>query len=284
VTEVVEAVLRRKHAALHFAAKGVANSVQSPADDACVDAVLAPSPHPATKEQQARQARRQRRQARYREVMALHEGGRSQRQIATALEIGRHTVRRFRRAGGFPERVPSAPRASVLRRYEPYLRERWAQGCDTALQLWRELRVQGDAGCAPPAIRTYSPRQTTWRLLREPQALTEQERAYVVHLAESCPEVALVPTLACSFRALVRDHDVAALASWLEQADQRTLPEVRGFADGLRADRAAVEASLTLPWSQGQTEGQVNRLKTLKRAMYGRARFDLLRVRLLHAA
>lgn len=90
--------------------------------------------------------------------------------------------------------------------------------------------------------------------------------------------------LAGGFRALVRTHDPTALACWLRQADQSAFPEFHGFADGLRADRAAVEAGLTFPWSQGQVEGHVNRLNTLKRAMFGRARFDLLRLRVLRVA
>ncbi len=147
-----------------------------------------------TREQAERETRRECRRARYREVMALHDRSHSQRQIAAALGIGRHTIRRFLRADGFPNRVPVAPRASALRCFEPYLRERWAAGCDNALQLWRELREQGSAGSAsnvrhflarwrgqpsrpgkkgpqtvpgraspPPRVRAYSPRQTAWR-------------------------------------------------------------------------------------------------------------------------
>jgi transposase len=77
---------------------------------------------------------------------------------------------------------------------------------------------------------------------------------------------------------------LATFAKWLDEVDQADIPEFTGFANGLRADRAAVEACITLPWSQGQTEGQVNRLKMLKRAMYGRGKLDLLKLRLLRAA
>ncbi|MDQ3701514.1 MAG: transposase, partial [Chloroflexota bacterium] len=121
-------------------------------------------------------------------------------------------------------------------------------------------------------------------LWKDPAALTADERSYVDHLRRTCPALASLQALAHAFRALVRDHDRPALARWLEQADQSEFPELRGFAAGLRADRAAVEAGLTLPWSQGQVEGRVNRLKLLKRAMFGRARLDLLKRRFLHAA
>jgi transposase len=74
------------------------------------------------------------------------------------------------------------------------------------------------------------------------------------------------------------------LSAWLERADASGVPEVRSFAAGLRRDRAAVDAALTLAWSNGQTEGQINRLKVLKRQMYGRAKLDLLEKRFLYAA
>jgi transposase len=83
---------------------------------------------------------------------------------------------------------------------------------------------------------------------------------------------------------LVRERRPEVLASWLTEADASGLPEFVAFAAGLRRDHAAVEAALTHAWSNGQTEGQINRLKFLKRQMYGRARFDLLRRRVLHAA
>jgi transposase len=302
-------------------------------------------PRRLTRAQQARQVRRERRLARYREVLALHEQGASQCQIAANLGMGRRTIRRFLRADDFPERAPSPPRASALRPYEAYLHERWTAGCDNAFALWRELQAQGYTGAAstvrqflarwrpapgrpgkkgprpllpllslaqtalpgaPPTapasptpplhvVHPYSPRQTAWLLLRaqdEEQGihtartdpLTNDERAYVTALRQTCPAVAQLQEVAGAFRMLVRRHDAPALARWLAQADQSPFPEIHGFAAGLRADRAAVEAGLTLLWSQGQVEGQVNRLKTLKRAMFGRAHFDLLRLRVLRVA
>ena len=313
LTETMERVLRRHHAALQTAAQAVAAARAATGE--------APGPMPVvvprqpTKAHQEQQVRRERRLARYQDVLALHEQGCSQRQVAAALGIGRQVIRRFLRADGFPERVPSTARSSGLHQYESYLRERWAAGCDNAFMLWRELQAQGYPGSAsnvrhflarwraepsrpgrkgprhvatcgtpPPAVHPYSPRQTTWLLWKDPVALTDGERTYVDHLRRTCPSLAWLQALALAFRMLVRDHDLPALARWLEQADQSEFPELRGFAAGLRADRAAVEAGLTLPWSQGQVEGQVYRLKLLKRAMFGRARLDLLKRRFLHAA
>jgi len=82
----------------------------------------------------------------------------------------------------------------------------------------------------------------------------------------------------------VRTQDQAALAPWVEQAEQSGVAELRGFATGLRRDWAAVEAALRLPWSNGQTEGQITKLKLLKRSAYGRASLELLTRRLVLAA
>ncbi len=71
--------------------------------------------------------------------------------------------------------------------------------------------------------------------------------------------------------------------TWLAQVEATGIPELQGFAAGLRRDKAAVTAALSLPYSNGQVEGQVNRLKLIKRSMYGRASFDLLRKRVLAA-
>jgi len=96
--------------------------------------------------------------------------------------------------------------------------------------------------------------------------------------------MARLQVLALAFRELVQQHDLAACGTWLEDVDEAGIPELSGFANGLRADRTAVEAGITLPCSQGQTEGQVNRQKTLKRAMDGRGKVDLLKLRLLRTA
>ena len=83
---------------------------------------------------------------------------------------------------------------------------------------------------------------------------------------------------------MARERTGQQLDAWLTRATTSEIPELDRFACGLNDDRAAVEAGLTLEWSNGQTEGQVNKLKLLKRQMYGRANFDLLRRRMLRAA
>jgi transposase len=304
--EALERLLTRHHAAVHAAAADLlpAPSVPPTINDepAAANSVMSAQPTRVQREQAERRAQRQ---ARYTEIQALHDQGLSARQIARTLRLARNTVRRFLRAEGFPERQPRRARPSLLTPYESYLGERWAAGCRNASMLWRELRGQGFTGgrsivrahltrwreadglvrlAAPPARPQYSVRQTSWLLLRNPSDLEPDERVFVAALGQRCPEAACAGELAQGFLAIVRQRDHDALDPWVEQAERSDLPELRGFAVGLRRDWAAVSAGLELPWSNGQTEGQVNKLKLLKRQMYGRASFELLRRRCLLAA
>jgi transposase len=304
--EAIERLLTRKHAAVRAAAGDLvpppAPNATPPAEPGEPDAAMGER---LTRVQREQRDRRARRYARYEEVRALHDQGLSARQVARTLGLARRTVRRFLRAESFPERQPRRPQPTLLTPYEPYLRERWAAGCRNAAALWREVRAQGFTGgysgfavrLAPwrqaegsahpapsPAPRQVSVRQASWWLLSDPEALEQEEQAYVAALTQRCPEAEQARDLARRFLTLVRARDHAALAPWVEQVEQSDLPELRGFAAGLRRDWAAVSAGVELPWSNGQTEGQVNRLKLLKRQMYGRASFGLLRHRFLLAS
>ncbi len=137
------------------------------------------------------------------------------------------------------------------------------------------------ASVVPPSVR-----EVTWRLLRRPEELEADEQAYLDRLFGHCPELGVVHGVAQDFAALIRDRkrwqdEPGALTSWVRVAKASAIPELGSFATGLLRDWAAVQAALSTPWSNGQTEGQVNRLKMLKRQMYGRANFDLLRKRVL---
>jgi len=105
-----------------------------------------------------------------------------------------------------------------------------------------------------------------------------------VPLCEVSPAVEVVRELALAFRQLMKERAVAAFPGWVETAEQCPVVEVRHFAVGIRQDYGAVAAALEYPWRNGPVEGQINRLKTIKRQMYGRANFDLLRARVLWAA
>jgi len=260
--------------------------------------------------------RRERRLARYEAVLDLHRQGLGVRAIARQLHIGRRVVRQYLAAPSFPERAPNRLRRTVLTPYEPYLRMRWEAGCQNAAALWRELRAQGFTGtesfvrqqvrrwrvtpgqpgkpararstergtpAIPLPVRVVSPRQAVWLFLRDEDDLTVAQRAYRAELLRCCPDIATALPLVEEFQRLVRAHDTPALVAWLSAAETSDLPEFRAFAGGLRRDYGAVEAAVTSAWSSGQVEGQVTRLKLVKRSMYGRAGFPLLRQRFLLA-
>jgi len=240
----------------------------------------------------------------YEQVVRLHREGTSIKAIARRLRIGRNTVRRWLRgAAPEPHRAapePHRPRRSSLDPHRAVLERRWAEGCRNGAQLWRELRVAGFRGglrvvtewatrqrLAPlpgrPASGFAAPpsRRVARLLTADPQALDAAERGYLDRLLAASPPLALARDLVLRFAAMVRERKAGVLERWLMEADGS---ELSSFATGLRRDEAAVRAALELPWSNGQTEGQITRLELIRRQMYGRAKHDLLRARVLHAA
>jgi len=265
---------------------------------------------PLTVAEQHRQISRANRLARYEQIIALHRQGFSQRAIARHLHVSRKVVHRSVRAGTFPERVPTGRRQSKL---TPYLRRRWEQGCHNGLQLAREIQAQGFRGsaslvgkltcdwrarlpgppervrgkkrqAAPPVKRRLSPRHASWLFVKDQQQLTADQRALIEHICHTNADLQELSQLGQDFVQMVKQRQARRLDPWLARAHQSSSVELRGFASGIKRDYAAVKAALSLPWSQGQVEGQITRLKFLKRQMYGRAHFALLRSHVLRRA
>ena len=182
------------------------------------------------------------------------------------------------------------------------------------MRLFRDLRQRGYAGCyggvaayarrlrqaqglppghrrarqplpavAEPACQPLTPRRATWLVLRRETQRTEAEAQQLTQLQAQSPAVAEAIDLAQDFAALVRQRQPAQLDPWLKRATTSAAAAVRRFATGLSEDDEAVKAGVTLPWSSGPVEGHMNRLKMLKRQMFGRARLDLLSRRFLLA-
>jgi transposase len=261
------------------------------------DAATPDEPPPMTSAEQRQWERWQRNRQIYEQVMRLHSEGLSIKAIVRQLPIGRNTVRRWLR-GASPEL--RRPRRNLLEPYRAFLEQRWTQGCHNGAQLWRELRQAGfDGGlrvvtewatrqrlAALPTrlasdFTTLPSRHIARILAADPQTLNEPERRYSEQLCAASPSLAWVHDLAVRFASMVRERKSEDLDGWLAEA---AVSELKSFANGLDQDKAAVEAALSLPWSNGQTEGQITRLKLIKRQMYGRAKFDLLRARVLQAA
>jgi len=262
--------------------------------------------------QRRQQARRSQRVARYERMLALRARGLPIAAIARELGVARRTIHRWLAVGSFSERTPRRRPPSPLAPFAEYLTSRWAEGCHNGMQLWREVCEQGYAGpryriwevvqrlrAGLPAIaesgsesrqtpaprpRPPSPRQVAGIFLRRPTDRTAVERQVLEQVIERCTDARVAYELTDRFLSLMRQRQAASLEAWLTDATQSGQPEFQRLASGLLTDHAAVVAAASLPYSNGQTEGQVNKLKVLKRQMYGRANFDLLRLRLLHAA
>jgi transposase len=308
LTEAFERVLQSRSSSLDAAGSVIAQSqlISSPV-------VIEAGPTTMLSSRDGKQAceSRKRRYARYKKVMRLYREGVSIRSIAKVTKMSRMTVYKYIRADCFPERAASRPRGSALNKHLCYIHRRWGEGCDNATQIWRELTEQGYKGeeamvrryvgrlrvriKALPAkehlkiekldsaFRTPSPRGATWMLLKEEKDLKENERGFVDQLTRLCPEVKKARELAERFQKMIKQREVDKLDGWIEEASASQIKEMVGFAEGLKKDRGAVRGTLQYEWSNGQVEGQVNRLKLIKRQMYGRAKFDLLKARVLYS-
>ena len=247
-------------------------------------------------------------QERFEQIHALAAQGLSKAAIARELGVNWQTVAKYLRLQEPPERRHNVRAVSALTPYEGYLLRRWAEDCHNARQLWREIQAQGYLGAyrnvaritgylrhqarrgakAPPAPIGLTPRQAVGLVLLRPDDRTAEERRTVEQLRVLEPDVRHAVALLEGFLRLIRDspHEKPEerLNQWIEQAAASGLPEFEAFVTKLQQDRDAVVAGLRLPWSQGQTEGQITKLKLLKRTMYGRASFDLLKQRVLYAS
>lgn len=201
--------------------------------------------------------------------------------------------------------------------YKEYLVGRWNEGCRSAQQMYREIKEQGYTGSSTAVGRFVAPlrahkgkarsfksvepelstmispeeakkkRPPTalqvahWMTFKEEQRL-EWQQTYLTQLCQADPQIAQTYDLITDFTSMLRECQGERLDAWLQNVEDRGVCELQSFANGLKKDYDAVKAGLTLEWSNGQTEGQVHRLKLIKRQMYGRGSFTLLRKRVLH--
>lgn len=310
--EAVERFLVRSHIRVSEAAPDAAPDATScqPNNTLSANLAIPPTRPPIS----ARPRRLQQSQARvnhkwelHQQIHLLHSKGLSLHQITKEIGLARNTVRKYARQpvpSTAPETTPRPRRTSVLDPYEGYVQRRWNEGCRNAALLFKEISEQGYSGGKTTVkdyvryLRRYpsqadvphsrknraasaSPRELRWLLARQKEDLNEEQQAKLQRLLETAPEVQRVHALLQNFHVMMRQKRGEMLDCWLEQADRSGIAEMRSFAFGVRRDYRAVKAAIVLPWSQGQTEGQVNKLKTVKRSMYGRAGFALLRQRLL---
>ena len=145
------------------------------------------------------------------------------------------------------------------------------------LTLSYALGVSVFNGCRGSVFSGY----LHYLLCREEEELKEKELEYLKHLFQHCSEARLANKLALQFKKIITDRQVDLLDTWIEEAIESGKGVLNNFAQGLTQDYEAVKNACSLEWSNGQVEGQVNRLKNIKRQMYGRAGFQLLKRRVL---
>jgi transposase len=255
---------------------------------------------PAPVRQTASQLRRQRRLERYQQVVALFQAGRSQRDIARELNMTRKTIRRWLRRGEFPERKPPHRAPAKVTEFAEYLEQRWKEGCHNASRLYHELRQKGYGGkrgmvatfvagwrktgktsSSKMTPERISPKHAAILATRPADQMSEEQQQLFDRIAKQCPDAVELREIALGFRAALTADNSQQMRQWIEGMKLCPFGSVVRFAYGLQKDLPAVVAAVDTQWSTGQVEGQINRLKTIKRQMYGRAGFDLLRARVL---
>ena len=195
-------------------------------------------------------------------------------------------------------------REGILTPYETYLRTRFLQGERNVFGLLRELVAHGYCGSRMTAERfvlalrameqqgipitegaatkEMTPHRVVGFLLHREEDLTAEEKLVLDQVGQLHPHLKRLQTLFQHFTHMLRERRGEELDQWLHAAFFSGIPELRAFVNKLRQDQAAVQAGLTLKWNNGMVEGHINRLKLIKRSIYGRANFDLLRLRVLH--
>lgn len=263
--------------------------------------------HQASAEAWKHQTRLAARAVEYEQMCRLRAQGLSLAAIAAQMGKGTTTVWSWLERGGLPTGTHQRKRPSQLEAYVPYILERWQAGCHNGLQLWREIQERGYAGTARMLYIFLAPlrgphgaalvkalaqarkqqlptaREAVWLVVHDPAALKADEREALAALRQAYPTVDTLSPVVQAFRQLLHQRRGDQLDAWLAQARASHIKELQRFAHGLEKDRAAVVAGLTRAESNGPTEGHITKLKLVKRTMYGRAGFALLRHRILHA-
>jgi transposase len=270
--------------------------------------VTAPPTGAALSPAQKRSAttKQQRRLERYHEVRRRHTDGQSLRSIAREMHLSWSVVRRYARLDHCPDWRPGRTGPSRADGHRDRIDTWLTEGNRNVAELYRQLQAEGSAlrydtlrrfvtrrlaargeqrervnaskASPPPAP---SAKGLSFAVIAKPEERTENQQTQVARLREIGAEIVETVGLVEAFAALVRKQGGTTLKDWQEKVLKGTSIELRRFVEGLERDQAAVQAALDEPWSNGPVEGHINRLKTIKRQMYGRAGLPLLRARVL---
>lgn len=261
---------------------------------------------PSQQTERKRLAKREERVARYHQVVQLRQAGLKQLEIVARTGVSERTVRKLLKAPAFPETQVSPKRGSIFDRYAAYVLQRWQAGQHDGHQLWEEIKAQGFKGSermvqrflqqlrdekgqplvlpAASVLESLKARKAVWWFIRNPSKLSETETENLKLLLQASPLVNETYRLVQSFMRMVWQLKGEGLESWLAEVKESEFEELKSFVRGIEKDKAAVLAGLTLPYSNGVVEGHNNRLKLIKRSMFGRAKLELLKKRVVTAA
>jgi transposase len=279
------------------------------------------SPHRSRSVVQTHRVRRAERVDRYEQVLSLQHHGLRTTEIAHRVGMSERTVRRWLAHESYPEPKQRRRRPSLIDPYQAYVQQQWREGLMTGPFLYQALKARGYQGSEramyryletlrlPPTkpvplqqkpprekkrvtsplipagpLESFSAHNATGLFLRDVGTLDEMEQQNLLLIQQASSTAQQAYQLVQAFMRMVRERTGEDLDAWLDKVQESHLPEFDSFATGIQRDKAAVLAGLTLSWSNGPTEGHVNRLKLIKRSMYGRAKFDLLRQRVLHCS
>jgi transposase len=216
------------------------------------------------------------------------------------------TVEHWLKAGTFPEHKRHRKRKSRFDLYATYVLQRWEQGCHNGIQLYQEIKAHGFTGSqsmvyrfllplrrhqqmilltqVPHApLQDFSAHDAVWLFVSAPDRLDADEHTTLAAICQGSETAQQVYALVQAFRQILHRREGERLDEWLAQVVASGIPELQSFVTGVERDKAAVQAGLTLVHSNGMVEGFVNKVKMVKRIMFGKAGFPLLRQRVLHA-
>jgi transposase len=319
--EAVERVLERHSAAVNAALKALetppgpgrdpvalqAEAATPAAETPATGPPVEPAPQPPRL--QAKRAKRLELVERFEQVHERHKRGHPAARIARELGLSRRSVFRYLWRETCPAWHLRGSRRSRLDGYREGIDARIAEGFLNVAALHRQLTERGFRGsygsvyafvtkrigaagkkrdrrnaADPPVPAPPSARQLSFEWARRAEKRKPPEQARLDAIRALSDELTAALDLADGFADLIRKRSSATLSEWLTRGEASSDPDLRRFAEGIRREEASVHAAVTGPWSNGAVEGHVNRLKTIKRQMYGRAGFELLRARVLHAA
>ncbi len=268
---------------------------KSPEPELSVPAALLRRP------ERLKQQTRKKRHQRWTEVMALHNKGCSFREISRITGLSRVTVSRWVRSGTFPEMSTRPPKRGLLDPWREWLKEQRESGNYNASRIWREMVSRGFTGSETivrdavakwrkgwippvttvarlPSVSRVSRWLMPWRIIRGEENYASR---FISLMCEKEPELKIAQQLVLEFYRILKNQNKSQLSSWFTRVHESGSAEFRRVVAGMEADAAAICEAISSRWSNGVVEGHVNRLKMLKRQMYGRAGFELLRQRVM---